>query len=397
MTAIPCLLALLLTAPAAEVATLDGRTLSGDVTALDSTTLELDVAGGTAIPLSDVLEVRFPQDATLPVAPTDFMIWFADGSQFGASQVTAQNRMVTATLPEAGPITVPQKAVQAVRLKPADPAVDARWAELVAAPAGRDLLVLRNGDLLDRVEGTASTLDEATLTFLVGETAIPIRRDKPKLFGVIYAKPAETPPRPAVSVRLHSGDRLGARTVTLSEQGFAIALSAGAVLKLPVAAVQVVDYGQGKVAYLSATPPRDSRFEDFFGDAEPPFTVYYDRNARGQPIKIARRTYGRGIVMHSKAILTWRLGGDYRRLVAVAGIEDTVRNSVPDAEVLLTIAADGKPPWSRQIRSSDPPLPIDYDVTDARTLTITVDYGFPLQTAVDVGDHLALGDARLIK
>ena len=59
----------------------------------------------------------------------------------------------------------------------------------------------------------------------------------------------------------------------------------------------------------------------------------------------------------------------------------------------LVISADGKELFRRNVKGSDPPIPLDLDVTGARELTIFVDFAGDW----DISDHLALGNARLIK
>ena len=380
------------TAAPAEVSTLDGAVVSGTVTALDAKAVTVETGGGPkAVPLDSVLEVRFPGDAAAPAAePSPVTVWLAGGGKVSCADVAADQRQVTLTV-AGGSVAVPRAAVRAVRFRPADAAVDAKWDELLEGSAAKDLLVVRNAEVLDRLDGTVGRIDAAALTFVVGDTTVPVPRDKPKLYGVVFAAPAEAPAAPACVVRLRNGDRLPAAGVALAGDALRATLAGGGALALPAAAVEAIDFGLGKVRFLSTLEPSSRRHTPYIGEISV-FDVRVDRNDDGGPIRIDGRTFAKGLVVHSRTELTYRLAGEYRRFVATAGIEDVVRSN-GYGHVVLSISADGKELLNRPVAAADSPIPLDLDVSGARELTIVVDYG----EVGDVSDHLALGDARLIK
>jgi hypothetical protein len=101
-------------------------------------------------------------------------------------------------------------------------------------------------------------------------------------------------------------------------------------------------------------------------------------------------SYEKGLALHSRTEIVYRLPEGFRRLQMVAGIDDAVRDG---GNVRLTITGDGKQLWDEALSGTDKPLPIDLDVSGVRRLTILVDFGLDL----DVADHLLLCDARIVK
>jgi len=384
------------TTASANVTTLDGKTITGAVTAISGGALSLESNGETSrLPFDGILEVRFEPSSASQVDASEapIAIQLADGSRLSCRQVTMKGRDLVADTLSAGKVQTSWNAVRSVRFRDLEPAIEKKWQELVEAAPERDLLVVRNGDVLDRLEGTISGLDETTLTFLVGDTRVPIDRSKPKLFGVIPGKTQPSQSSPLGELHFRNGDVLTFKSVELKDDELAVQPLTGSRISVPFEKAASLDFGQGKVTFLSQLTPREKEHSSYFGsELDVVFDVRIDHSDAGPttPIRIDRQAYQRGLVIHSKTKLVYRLNGDYRRFVAVAGIEQLVR---PRGRLVLSITGDGQELFRRDITGEDPPLPLDLDVTGVRELMILVDFGDDL----DDGDHLALGDARLIK
>lgn len=396
MTAAAVLISLSLATASADVSTLDGQSITGTVTVIADGSLSLESNGETTkFPFGSILEVRFAPTSESQTSPTDASISVAlvDGSRLSCRQVTLNNRTLVADTAAAGTLQTPWSAVRAVRFRQLEPAIAEKWEELTKTVPERDLLVVRNGDVLDRLEGTISGLDESTLTFLVGDTRVPIDRSKPKLFGVIPGRSQPSQAKPLGQLRLRNGDALTFAGLEMKDGALAVRPVAGDPVTIPLDAASALDFGQGKVTFLSEMKPRAKVHSSYFGtEFDSVFDVRIDHSDAGPqtPIRIDRQPFQRGLVIHSQTKLTYRLNGDYRRFITVAGIEQLVR---PNGRVSLTITGDDKELFNRDISGEDAPIPLDLDVSGVRELTIFVGFGGDL----DDGDHLALGDARLIK
>ncbi len=382
--------------PTVEVSIVDGSTLSGAITSLASGILAIDVDGETkSVPLDSVLEIRMPA-ATKPQEDRDvptLRLHLASGGQLTCRQIVMQDRTVVAETVVAGELRLPLAAVAAIRFQSSDPAVDARWAELVQSAPDDDLLIVRNGDVLDRLDGTLSGLDADTLTFLVGDQRVPIDRTRPKLFGLVTARSSGDRKPPVGELRLRNGDRLPVESLALA--GDVVQASvAGIPANIRWSVIETIDLGRGKVRFLSDMEPRTLEHIPYVGVTalDSVFDVLKDHSDAGPdaPIRIDRQSFSRGLVIHSRTKLVYRLGGEYQRFVAVAGIEQLVR---PRGDLDLIISADGRELFRQNIKGTDEPISLDLDVSGANELTIFVDFA----GNADISDHLALGDARIIK
>ena len=392
----PLLLAAALGAPQVEVSTLDGDQHAGMLQALSAKSLTV-MSGEAAVevPADRLLEVRFVQT---PAPPADEAktphVRLVDGSQLTCTTLhaNAQNGvLVTADL---GGFTVPLAQLSSIRFGELNPETEAAWSELLERELTRDRLVILKGAVLDHLDGVVGEITDEALKFLVDGQEVSVKRNE-KLFGVIYARKSGAH-KPACELSLASADRVQAKSVTWTGEKFDVELLAGARVSLDPARVQSLDYSLGKIRYLSQMEPRDVEYTPFLGTT---WDYLRDRNQDGQPISVGGKVYPRGLWIHSETTLVYRLGKQFRRFQAVMGIEDLIAQSPifpansPRGHVHVIIKADDKVLLETDVQGTEDPRPLDLDVSGVRELEIMVGLGSDL----DIGDHLVLADAKVIK
>jgi hypothetical protein len=164
----------------------------------------------------------------------------------------------------------------------------------------------------------------------------------------------------------------------------------------PLNRIVQIDFSGGKVLYLSDVKPEDVHWTPYFDAGKPPPAVaqFYaprcDRNFDGGPLQLAGVQYRKGVALRSRTEVVYRLPEGYSRFRAVAGIDDAVR---PGGRVRLIIRGDGRDLLDLSVAGSNPPRPVDLDLTGVRRLAIVVDFG----ESLNAGDYLLLGNARLSK
>jgi hypothetical protein len=157
-----------------------------------------------------------------------------------------------------------------------------------------------------------------------------------------------------------------------------------------------IDFSGGKIAYLSDLKPESVRWAPFFGVGKslPAVEQFYaprqDRGFDQNSLRLGGKDYPKGLAVHSRTELTYRLPEGFCRLLAVAGIDDAVR---PNGKVRLVIRGDENILLETVVTGDHLPEAIDLDITGVRRLVILVDF----TDAVNIGDHLLLCDARITK
>jgi len=372
--------------PQVESVSLQGAEQAGELVRLSAT--ELTLKKGTEeirAPVADILEIRLPGAAAQPARLTPPLATLADGSVFSWVSVAATPRDVTFETPRLGKLTFPLRQTAHLRFGAADPKIDEAWNELCGRDLKSDLLVIRKEDVLDYLDGTIGAIDDQTIHFVTDGEEVPVKREK--VFGVIYAGRASVAEKAACEVTTAGSDVLRMRDLTWEGDRFRGRLAAGPDVSLPAELVRTLDFSLGKVRYLSQMEPREVKYTPFFDHV---WTYHRDRQRDGGPLRLGNKTYSRGLWIHSRTLLRYRISGDYRRFQAVMGIDQAV---APRGDVHVVISGDGKPLLEADVRGTDPPQPVDLDVAGVRDLEIFVDFGGDL----DIADHLDLAEAKVIK
>jgi len=125
---------------------------------------------------------------------------------------------------------------------------------------------------------------------------------------------------------------------------------------------------------------------------ERPF-VGENASAAGRPLRVGQDCFDRGIGLHGRCRLTYRLDGKYSWFEATVGLDPSAG---PRGRARLALIVDGKEhPLSEEKERTvqDAPLSVLLDVRGARELTLVGDFG----SLGDVQAQVNWGGARLLK
>lgn len=376
----------IVSAPPVEVSTIDGARHSGTLAAADAEVWKLEVDGKPVdVPLSSILEVRLPTKAESTSAALHETV-LTDGSRIGTSTVALAGNKLTLSAASTDSIEIPRSAIKNVRLAESPSSVDDQWTELLERERREDWIVLRKQDKLDFVPGVISEINKTHVILLLDGDAVPVPR--PKVFGIILRQRQSGKTKPTGIVELVSGDRLAVQSVLSQGSNFTLQLAAGPSIAVPTKSVRVFDFSAGKLTWLSSLKPRDLKHEFRFIDPASP--LKNDQDVWGDELQLGNQTFSRGLCIRSKTTVQYRLNGDHSRFVTLMGIQHGY-----SGDVHVEISADGQRLLTQAVTPQDEsPFEVDLDISGKFTLQILVDYG---KVESDIGDHLVLADARLLK
>lgn len=382
--------------PNVSAVRIDESATSGTLTAIDRETVQLTAAGGEAqsLKIVDLRSLRFPDVAApSPFAdPPTIEVILRDGSRLACTAIETQPQEARVTVEELGELKLPLSALRAVRL--GDPEkIAARWDELLQRDNTADLLVVRKQDVLDFVEGSLGDIKAESITFLLNDRSVSVPRDR--AFGVLYGSRAATADRPVAEV-LVGRSRLQLKELTFAAGEGQGQFAAGPAIPLPFERIHGIEFS-GRVRFLGDLQPvvvlpegaaPEERFRYFRRGSEP----------FGAPLRIGSNelTMSEGLWLHSGVTARYRINRDFRRLVAIVGMDHNVGGN---RAVRLVIVGDGQSLFDQTIRWSDPAREIDLDVANVRDLEIRVER-LPEEIArnlLGIQEHLDLGQIRLIR
>jgi hypothetical protein len=394
-TTIGLMATLLAAAPDVELQTLDDQTISGPLLSLTPEAATVESADGPVSLQIDSLLWLAPKGSPSPsedLGPVT--VRTADGSWIAADDYRCEGgEAVVETA--GGTVRLPRDQILAVRLVPADDETLARWRELTEAEIPGDLLVIRKDESIDYHRGIVRDVTDQRVQFDLDGELLPVKRSK--VFGIVhYRAEGHEADRPTCHLRMADGSRWAARNVRLSGSALSFTTAGGVEISRPLEAVVAIDFSQGKMTYLCNLDPESSRWTPFFPTSSPLearqrfFKPRAGRPQAPRPLTLDGDTCRNALVLHSRTELVYRLPEDFGRFKARVGIADSVR---PQGHVQVTIQADGRTIWEAAVAGSDPAETVVLPLDGASRLAIICDYGENL----DIGDHLVLDDAKVLK
>ncbi len=332
------------------------------------------VLGGSRVPLAGcdrLLLGTTPAATTAPLAARSG-VWLVDGSWLPADSVTA------AAVPDAILVRGPLGAGVVLPL-----AKVLGWGAALppAAANGDDMVQVASGTMQGRVQGISGGALALT-SALSPDKPLALKIDD--LIAARLANSAVAARGLWLSVELDP-DKPPLKLLPLPGLPLAAVPS---VTTDAVLANRELRVEGGRRAYLSDLAPASVEEKGAFD-----VTWHWkaDASLDGGAIRLGGVRYAHGVSTHSACTMSWALDGAYVRLRALVGIADEVR---PEGDCAVTISADGKALWTRSsVAGTQKPEAIDLDLAGAKTLVLKVDFG----ARYDIGDHLTLADAWLLK
>ncbi|MDP1798633.1 MAG: NPCBM/NEW2 domain-containing protein [Planctomycetaceae bacterium] len=379
--------------PKVDVLTLEGGKVTGTLLALSLQEVTVETANGPSkIAAAELLEIRVPEARPVPTDPANPLIavrW-QSGALSSTNAVVLTGTKATLQHPALGEMVLSRDAIRSFRFGTDDAVVREAWMQLHERTTKKDFLVVRKGDVLDHLDGVAGTIDANEVRFRLDGEDVTVKREK--VYGIIYARRDDPAAKFTARVELAGGDTLLVKEAQWTDEAWQFAIPGVAPLKVPANAVQSLDFSLSKFLYLSKTEPRDIRYTPFFDDFM--FEVQRDRDFDGRPLRVGERTFPRGLAVHSKTSLKYRLGGDYRYFKSVVGLDPKLPLGAFYGDAHVVIRGDDKVLYEADFISGQEPETLDLAVSGVIELEILVDFG---RDKWDLGDRVHFGDAKVVK
>ena len=276
---------------------------------------------------------------------------------------------------------------------PADTPPDPARYTWLAGNRNRDILRFPNGDT------AAGTLDgfgpDSALRFKpdVGAArVVRLAEMSAVAFNPALAR-SWKPKGPYARLVLRDGTRLAVTSATADAETLKGKTLFGQAVEIPVVEIVGFDVLQGKATYLADLKPKKVQQAGFLGTAWP---WAANRTVHGTPLRLLTPagggTFDRGIGTHPRTVLTYDLGGKYRRFEALIGL-DAASGSRGRAAVRILVDGKEQPLPQLLKLAAGPAVPVRIDTAGAKELTLVVDFG----PAGDVQADVDWADARLVE
>jgi hypothetical protein len=382
---------------AADVQTLSGKKLTGEIVGLDKHALILKSSDGEIRhPVSDVLLITLATGNQPPPGPFAD-IELVDGSVLHCTKLALKPQAVEVTVAPDMALTLPYSAISTICVDAHDPKLKAEFQQFAGKRGRFDIVAIRSEGRLNALEGTfgsgIATGDGIEFTLAGSE-----QRTTPKLnriAGLVFISKPNTA-APARICKVIDGDRnvLAAADLLWNDKGLTVTTVSGIKVDFPDATkLSRLDFSQGKLSYLSDLDPVRAEVNLGIEDGEnfAQFVRYRrDKNLENGPMRLDGTSYAKGLSLHAGAVLVYDLAGDYSSFRAVLGVDESVQT---ESQVEVVIEGNGRELFRGKIGRRDSPKPLALDVKGVQQLRIDVrSVGL-----VELGGEVSLADAKVSK
>lgn len=235
----------------------------------------------------------------------------------------------------------------------------------------------------DVVAGTLHQFGEGGVRFQPDGTAAPrwYRSEEYVALRLLEA----APPAVAAPVALltRTGDRVGVTLQRCTADGAVCALEGGAVVTVKWADVASLSFVSA-VAFASDLTPTEVEESGYVGEVVHPWRR--DHNALGAPLVTAGRSYGKGLGVHARSRLAFRVPPGCERFWTRVGFDDSVAALRLEPQVDVRVLVNGKVVFAQKAMGANQP-PLDtrlLPVQPGDTVALEVDFG----RGRDLGDRV---------
>jgi hypothetical protein len=401
---------------AADLTTLDGRKLTGDIVSVVGNDLTFKTATGEEKFL--VTTIGSITTGTNPKAieggKKHTVVELVDGSIFRCESVSVKGKMLEMKLlgmsprtlsvlirdAEGGTVFSINREAGDLKLEQDFRAILGRRRKAYDVWIRKEKVVDTAGKEIDRLDESAGTFgegseDASTIKFTIeGGKETDLRTGQ--VFGMILNQKPKAAPPALCKVIDSDGNELIAQAVVRLPKGYTVTLVTGVKIDLADNQVSKFDFAAGSVKYLSDLDP--AAVDESGTDPE---HYQRDKNLDKQPIRIiadpasgkSPDLFVKGLTIKAKTVLTYELKGAYKTFRAIAGVDADPTNT-SESQVKITIDDGMAVLWSGVIKKGEKAKDLNLSVQNVDKLKITVESD---GTVTDLGNQVSLANARVLK
>ena len=348
-----------------------GRLIS--LSGKDGAALVLADGDRQRIAFDDIVQIQvIPKPS--PAVPRGFTIVLGQGDVLhGQLDDGDAESLVVQTL-DIGRVTLPLERIariDAARARESSFRDSVEWLDRTPS-SDEDRILLTNGDVI-RGFITSVGADGMVIESTLGMTPIP----RATIVAARFASPMTARPQSRYQiVSLRNSGHLSIREIDWSDD-VVTGVSPGGKIMIEAERITGVELFGGRWEWLSHHTPISYQHTPMLATSRATMPAGWDyvrdRNVRGNALSVAGKTYARGIGVHSRASLTFDLGGKFRDFVTRFGMDD---DSGPYADVSVSILINGRPRYRQQhVRRGKLHEAVRLDVTGAKRIELIVDFG----------------------
>ncbi len=377
---------------AAELETLSGDKIAGDVVKISGDKVQLKTKSGNKIvPFSEVLGLQFDREKSAPDGEYS-EIRLIDDTRLLCSDVTFKDKTVAVTLVTGVKMEFPHDFLLYFVRKAHDAELREKWNGLIAKKLKEDRVIILREGVLNTIPGVLGNIDatQRKVEFRIAGTKRMVSLDK--LHGMIFFRPKALYKKPVCIAFDSKGNNVYASEVSFSGKDYELVTTFGKKVTYDADALVAFDFNLGKLTYLTRLKT-NKKIRNPGG-----LMVLYkeNRSLNGDAIVLKSedgkpQRFKRGVSVHAHAELEYDLARKFKRFETVLGVDP--RYGQAESRPRVRILCDGEERFS-EIITAKALKRVTINVRDVSKLRIIVESSDPLDV-LNLHDHVTLADAKV--
>jgi hypothetical protein len=343
----------------------DGSSLEGVLVSVSDGTAVVRAADGSErrLPVESLVLATEPAPKPAPGADTPFNLYLHGGDRLRGA-VTGSGEEVLLSSPVVLGFRRPLDDVLAVRFGRLLGALQASYGEAFdrELERGHDSVLVQRDTKPFPIPARVLEIKESALVVRVEDTRREI--EFARVYGFVRTPDRERLPPEGVRVRVRIA---GGERITLPLERITETTVEGGGVQVARDHVDRLEFMGDHIAHLSDFDPIDVRQVTLLGA---PLPWRRDAMALGSPIRLASKTYERGIGTLSYTRLEYVLGARWNTFYALCGIDDAAG---AEGDAIFRVMGDGKVLAEVRRREGEPPEALRVDVTGVDRLVLETD------------------------
>ena len=381
-------------APAADFVTIEDKTVSGALQAVDAKGVmhvKPEKGDAVALPADELMSITFGEDRQPEELLDGVVLDLADGDRVAGKLVKGSQTELTVKSAAIGEVTLSIDKLLALEFRRAgeQPKNVAKLrAQLLKNTSKNDVAFLVNGDQMPGIL-VGFGADTIKLKAALGE--LPLKHSR--LFGLSFAARKRTPPPPSLLAlaRCVDGTTVTGQLKASKGEMVSLRLLAGPTVEIDAGQIVEMGFKQGKLVYLSDLKLAKALAKPYFG-GDHTWPHCADKSYDRKPIRLAGKTWRKGLGTFSGMTLSYTLGKEFSKFAALVGIDDADVNR--QGNVTVRVLADGREVFKKEkLTRQTGPVKVDLPMKGVQTLTLKVEFGENMH----FGDMTDWANAHLIR
>ena len=366
--------------------------------AANAATVRLRDGGERTVELAELAKMQAAQVEELRLAdplPADrwrlgYLVQTTAGDSLRTERLRLREDRLLIETPLAGLTELPLHTVALIWLTPPATIPEATRCEIertASASLRQDTVFVRKEGEWVKVEGVLRSLDERRVVLYWQDSEREIPLTLAAAIALAGTRPVSTPRETLAAVYGRDGSRLVGALRSWTADAVALDSPSLGGVTAPLDGVAVLDLVWGRSVFVSDLEPLTVNEAGYYGTK---FPWCRNMSVSGGPLTLHRRIFDRGLGVHSRSSLTYRLNKNFALVTGVIGLND---GASALGHVEFIVRGDSKELFRAAMAAGDAPKPLRVSVSAVEKLELFVDFG----RNEDTGDHADWAELRLVK